>query len=388
MYMKNKKLYMLATVALLSPLVVFGAFVTSGDSVSVNTEGGVRDNVYTAGGSVMITTPVTGDILGAGGTIQVLRDVSQDLALAGGSITVIGNTGGDVRVAGGNILINGDVAGDLIVMGGTITVSPDVSIGKDVIIMGGQITLDGDVLGDVEVGGGVANLNGHIRGNVKANIDNKLTIGERAIIDGGLEYKARNADALVVTEGAVITGATVFKEARLGTTSLDRGTVRNMILAAVGALTLFKVISLLISALFLTWLFKKYSASVVGEALSSPLQMLGRGFIALIAMPIAGILLLVTLIGAMFGAVVLLLYVVLLIISCIYAGVVFGVWLQRIVYKTNDTVITWKNVTVGVVLLTLVSFIPVIGWAVRLLAVLITVGSIAGGVYQKIQEGR
>lgn len=386
--MKNNKLYILVVVALLSPLIAFGAFVTSGDSVSVDTLGGIRDNVYTAGGSVTITTPITGDVIGAGGTIQVLKDVSQDLALAGGSITVIGNTGGDVRVAGGNILINGDVAGDLIVVGGTITVSPDVSIGKDVIIAGGQITLDGDVLGDVEVSGGTANLNGHIRGKVKANIDDKLTIGERAVIDGGLEYRAQNADVLVVTEGAVIKGETVFNEARIGTASLDRNMVRNMIVAIVGALALFKLISLLVSALLLVWLFKKYSASVVENALGEPLKMLGRGFITLIAVPIAGVLLLATLIGAMFGVIAILLYIVLLIVSCIYAGVVAGVWLQRIVYKTNGIAITWKNVTVGVVVLTLISFIPIIGWAVRLFVVLITLGSIAEGVYKKLQEGR
>lgn len=386
--MKNNKFYILTVVALLAPLFAFGALVTSGDSVSVDTAGGIRDNIYTAGGNITVTTPVTGDVIGAGGTIQILKDVSQDLAIAGGTITVMGNTGGDVRIAGGNILINGDVAGDLIVMGGTITVSPDVSVGKDVIIMGGQITLDGDVLGDVEVNGGVASLNGRVRGNVTANVDGKLTIGERAVIDGGLEYKARSADALVITEGAVVKGATVYKGARLGTTSLDRGTVRNMLLAIAGALALFKVISLLIAALLVTWYFKKYSTSLVRETLESPLKMLGRGFLTLVAVPVAAVILCATLVGIMFGAIAILVYVVLLIVSCIYAGVVVGVWLQRIVYKTSDTVITWKNVTVGVVFLTLVSFIPVIGWAVRLFVILITLGSIAGSVYQKLQEGR
>jgi hypothetical protein len=386
--MKKNKLYILAVVALLSPLFAFGALVSSGDSVSLDTEGGIKDNVYTAGGNVTVAVPVTGDVIAAGGNIQVLKDVSQDLAIVGGSVTVLGNTGGDVRVAGGNILIDGDVAGDLIVMGGTITVSPNASVGKDVIIMGGQITLGGDVLGDVEIGGGVVSLNGHVQGNVKANIDGKLTIGEKAVIDGGLEYKARSVDALEVTTGAVITGETVFKEARIGSTSLDRGTVRNILFTIVGVLALFKLISLLIAALLVTWLFKKYSYLIVEETLREPLKMLGRGFIAFIIIPVAGVLLLVTLFGAMFGIIAILSYVVLLILSSIYAGVVVGVWINRIIYKTSGTTITWKNVTVGVVLLTLVSFIPVIGWAVRLFVVLITLGGIAGMSYKKLQEGR
>ncbi|OHA78836.1 MAG: hypothetical protein A3B07_03435 [Candidatus Yonathbacteria bacterium RIFCSPLOWO2_01_FULL_43_27] len=386
--MKNNKLYILAMVALLSPLFAFGALVSSGDSVSLDTEGGINDNVYTAGGNVTVAVPVTGDVIAVGGNIQVLKDVSQDLAIAGGSVTVLGNTGGDVRVAGGNILIDGDVAGDLIVMGGTITVSPNASVGKDVIIMGGQITLGGDVLGDVEIGGGVVSLNGHVQGNVKATIDGTLTIGEKAVIDGGLEYKAKNVDALAVTTGAVITGETVFKEARIDTMALDRGTVRNMVLAIIGVLALFKLVSLLIAALLVTWLFKKYSHVITEEALRKPLKMLGRGFVALVIIPVAGVLLLITLFGAMFGIIAILSYVSLLILSCIYAGVVVGVWLSRIVYKTNETTITWKNVTVGVVLLTLVSFIPVIGWVVRLFVVLITLGSITNIVYRKLQEGR
>lgn len=375
-------------IAFITPLFAFGALVRSGDSVSIDTEGGTKDNVYVAGGSVNVTTPVTGDVIAAGGNIQVLKDVSQDLAIAGGSITVLGNTGGDVRVAGGNILINGNVAGDLIVMGGTITVSPNVSIGKDVIIAGGQITLDGNVLGDVEVNGGIATLNGRIQGNVKANVDSKLVIGEKAVIGGSLEYKAKNAEALTVNIGAVITGETVFKESRLNTASIDRGTVRNIVIAIIGALALFKVVSLLIAALLLTWFFKKYSASVVKETLGDPLKMLGRGFIALVVVPAAAILLLITLFGAMFGIIAMLLYVVMLIVSCIYAGVIVGVWLSHLVYKTTEYTITWKNVTVGVVLLTLVSFIPVIGWIVRLFVVLITLGSIASTFYGKLQEGR
>lgn len=377
----NKLFISVIVILILVPVFAFGATMKAGEEVFVKKGNNIEDNLYVAGGNISINGIVFGDLYALGGNILISENVTEDITVVGGSITILGDSGGDIRVVGGNVLIAGDVKGELIVTGGALTISSDVSVGKDLVVAGGQVSIDGDVAGDVQIAGGVVTINGHIKGNVKAKIDDKLTIGDGAVIDGNLEYSARNADALKLNEGAVIKGKTVYKKID---GVVDANKTKNFIFAAIGAFVLFKLISFIVVALILVWLFKNFSNSVVKGVVQNPLQMLGRGFVVLVVAPIAAILLFVTLFGAPLGFMVILSYGLLLLISGIYAGVVVGAWVSQVIRKSDKTVITWKNVVGGIVLLTVVKFVPLIGWIIGLFVFLVTIGSIANIVYKKL----
>lgn len=383
-----KKIYsyfaFFVTVAIFTPVLVFGATFKAGDEISIKSGSDVRDNLYAAGGTVSVGGNILGDLLVAGGTIMVSKNVSDDIAAAGGTITILGNSGGDVRVAGGNIFIGGDVAGDLIITGGSVTVSPDVSIGKDLILAGGQVVFDGNVLGNAQIMAGNATINGHIKGTSKITVSDKLVIGDGATIDGDLEYTAPKADVLTLSTSAVIQGKTIFTESK----TIKRDDAKNFIFAVFGTLVVFKLLSFIIVALVLAWLFRRFSTSVVSGIIENPLSMLGKGFVAVVVVPIAAIILLVTIFGAPFGIMMMLSYGLLLILSGIYSGVVTGVWLSKAIRKSSEVVITWKNVTGGVVLLAIVKLIPFIGWIVWLFMILVTIGSLADMLYKKLLAER
>lgn len=368
---------------LLAPIAVLGATIKAGDDVSIPAGNEVRDNLYIAGGNVSIGGRVSGDLLVAGGSIVASKDVSQDMAVVGGSITVLGNSGGDVRIVGGNILITGDVAGDLIVMGGSVAVSSDVVVGKDLIIAGGQIVFDGMVRGNAQIAGGVVTLNGRVNGNVKADVGQKITLGENAAIGGKMEYRAKTADVLSKSEQAVVTGGVTWSE--LNPAEISGAKNVKFIFAAAGALAAWKLISFIIIALVLVFLFKKFSHEVVVTAEKNPLQMLGKGFVAVVVVPVAAIILVVTLLGAALGFVALSVYGLALLFSCVYAGIVAGAWLSKVVYKTNEMTITWKNIIVGATILTVVGLIPLVGAITLLIVFLITVGSIVDVVYRNMR---
>jgi len=384
--MKNmNKLFISVIVTLiLVPAFTLGATMKAGEEVSISKGNDVRDNLYIAGGNVSVNSVVFGDLLTAGGNVLITENVSEDMAVAGGAVTILGDSGGDVRAVGGNILIAGDVAGELIITGGTVVVSSDVSVGKDLVIAGGQISIDGDVAGDVQIAGGVMTINGHIKGDVTAKIDDHLTIGDGAIIDGSLEYSARTAEALKVNEGAVITGEVVFKEIDVPTA----GETKNFIFAAIGAYVFFKLLMFIVVALVLVWLFRNFSNSVVKGVLRNPLRMLGYGFVVLVVVPVASILLFVTLLGIPLGIMLMLSYGLLMLVACIYTGIVAGAWVSQMIRKSGSAVVTWKNVVGGVVLLTIVKLIPVIGWIVGLFVMLVTLGSIVEILHKKLWVGR
>lgn len=379
----NKLFISVIVILILVPVFAFGATMKAGEEVFVKKGNNIEDNLYVAGGNISINGIVFGDLYALGGNILISENVTEDIIVIGGAITILGDSGGDIRVVGGNVLIVGDVKGELIVTGGSLTISSDVSVGKDLVVAGGQVSIDGDVAGDVQIAGGVVTINGHIKGNVKAKIDDKLTIGDGAVIDGNLEYSARNADALKLSENAVVKGETVYKKIE-STGGIDKSRAKNFIFAAIGAFVLFKLISFIVVALILVWLFKNFSNSVVKGVVQNPLQMFGRGFVVFVVAPVAAILLFVTLFGAPLGFMVMLSYGLLLLISGIYAGVVVGAWVSQVIRKSDKTVITWKNVVGGIVLLTVVKFVPLIGWIIGLFVFLVTIGSIANIVYKKL----
>lgn len=380
----NKFFVLAVIVTMFAPTLALGATIKTGDEVSIKKGNDIQDDLYIAGNNISVDSIIFGDLVTAGGNVIISENVSEDITAVGGTITILGNSSGDVRVLGGNILINGDVADDLIVIGGSVTVSPDVSIGGDLIVTGGQASIDGNVVGNVKITGGTATIGGHINGNVKASVDESLTINKGAIIDGNLEYGAKKSDALKIEDGAVVTGQTIFKEI---STAKKEG-AKNFIMATIGIAIILKLITLIIVALVLTWLFKNFSNSVIKEAIKNPLQMLGKGFVTLVIVPIASILLMVTLFGAPLGIAALLFYGVLVILSCVYAGVLVGVWANQKINKSDHSAITWKNVIGGIVLLLIVKAIPFIGWIIGLSVFLVVLGAITNIAQKKMWDGR
>lgn len=375
----NRIVALAISVLALTPIIVFGATMKSGDTVSVAKGSDVTDNLYIAGGTVSVGSNVTGDLLAAGGNILVTGNVSQDMTVAGGSITILGTSGGDLRVAGGNIIINGSVEGDLIVTGGSVTISSGVTIGKDLIIAGGQITVDGTVLGNARIYGGNATINGHIRGDLTARVAESVTLSDSSVVDGNLSYEGNSADVLKKTSAAVVSGETVFTQIEV----VNKADTENFLFAAMGVYFSLKLLSLILVALILIWLFRGFSESVVKGAIENPLQMLGKGFVTVIVTPVAIILLFITILGVPLGIMGMLMYGTLLLLSSVYAGVITGVWLWKILGKSDQGRITWLNVVGGIFLLTLVKLVPVLGWTIGLLLVFVTVGSIVNILHKK-----
>lgn len=374
----------LMVAVVLFPTLALGATLKAGEEVTIPKGGDIQDNLYVAGGNVSINSIVSGDLFAAGGNILVSENVTEDALITGGSITLLGDTGGDLRAAGGDIVSAGKVAGDLLLVGGSIAVSSDVSVGKDLIIAGGQVTVDGEVMGDAEITAGVVTINGHIHGDVIVKAGEKLVIGDGAVIDGNLSYSANNAKALHLNEDAVVTGKTTFKQIE----TVQKAELQNFIVAAVGAMVLFKIVVSIIAALILIWLFRNFSNSVVEGVGQNPLRMLGYGFVVLIVAPAAALLLFVTLLGFPLGLMILLAYGLILLVSGIYAGVVVGAWLSKIIFHADTTVITWKNVVSGVVVLAVVNLIPIVGWIIGTFVFLVTVGSMADILHKKLWTER
>jgi len=381
----NKFFALLTSVAILMPIFAFGATLKAGEEVSVKNS--VTDNLYAAGGNVSIDSVISGDLFAAGGNVIISENVSDDINALGGSISVLGSSGDDTRIAGGNVLISNNVGGELIAIGGSVNVSSGTSVTGDLVSAGGLVAVNGNIGGNAKIAGGVVNINGHIKGNVVVKADEKITIGENAVIDGNLEYSASSAESLKIEEGAVISGKTTFTEIS-SLPKVNTQKAKSFFFAFIGIFAIYKLFALIITALILFLLFKEFSNSVSKNAAQNPLRLIGKGFVALIVIPAASILLFVTVLGIPLGLLALLSYILLLLISSVYTNIIFGAWVSQLVYKSSAATVTWKNIIVGSFLLALIVMIPFIGWIIGFLIFLLSLGTIADLAQKKLWSER
>ena len=101
-----------------------------------------EDSTTRLGGDVGITEKVEGSLRVAAGQIRVDAPVQGDASLAGGSITVTGAVRDNLRAAGGHVLINGPVGGNASVVAGTLELGPLARIAGKLSFRGGDLKQD------------------------------------------------------------------------------------------------------------------------------------------------------------------------------------------------------------------------------------------------------
>jgi hypothetical protein len=98
------------------------------------------------------------------------------------------------------------------------------------------------------------------------------------------------------------------------------------------------------------------------------------GFAVLIVAPIAFIILMMTVVGIPFAMVALLVYVVALTIASLYPSAIYGkLVLEKIFHNMNSSL--YGQMSLGVLLLGLVTLVPVIGWSVAFISFCMGLGA-------------
>ncbi|NTV44097.1 MAG: carbohydrate-binding domain-containing protein [Candidatus Yonathbacteria bacterium] len=360
---------------ILFPLVSLAAEFRSDDSPTVRAGDVVADDLYIAGGTVTVTGDVQGDAVAAGGTVSVDGNVSQDVIVAGGNVAIRSTVGDDIRAAGGTVLVNAKVTGDVIAAGGQVTIAGP-GIGGDVAGGGGDVTITAPIGGDVTLGGGNVRIDSDIAGNVKVEAGT-LTLGPAANIHGTLTYTAEKE--VTKEAGATVVGVTNFTP-RVG--KQEAPLVMSVIPVIMGFLIL------LVAAFVVGLVCKKCVAEIISLVSRNTLGMLGYGFVTLIVLPIASIILLVTVLGIPFGMLGLLTFAGLMLTSWVMAPIMLGTLLWKPIAKQNDIEITWKTILLGVVVFYIVGFIPLVGGVVTFFLMLLMLGAIGVSVWHMIKGMR
>ncbi|MBI2482526.1 MAG: hypothetical protein HYV76_03140 [Candidatus Vogelbacteria bacterium] len=372
--MKYLQSLILISVLVLAPSAAWAAEARVGKTFNLPATANLATNLYALVGDLNLAGPVMGDIFTAAGRTVITAPVQGDLFVASGNITVTGPVYGDVRVVGGTVAIGDEVGGDVAVAGGQVHLLPASRVDQDVLVLGGATIIDGSIDGSLRAIGGKLLINGAITGPVSARVD-ELVLGEQAVLSQGINYQS--PQALVRHVRAQVSGATIFNQlsSRLPA-----------VLALVGVWALFKFLTLLVFATFLYVVLPRPVGAIVTTTLTHFGRSLGAGLATLILVPALVIILSLTIVGLPLGFFITCLYLALLVMASVFAGLVCGAILEKLFRRKKEYELSWWGVLGGTTALFIVSLVPIIGWLVGIVVFVATFGGLAITTYHLITK--
>jgi cytoskeletal protein CcmA (bactofilin family) len=338
----------------------------SGSEVTVGGGDTVPNDLYAFGGAVTIDGTVQGDLIASGGSVTVNGTVEGDIMAAGGTLRIGGTVNGDVRAAGANVTIAGNVSEDALVAGGRVEVATDGRVGEDMVVSSGTLTVAGTVDGNVAGTTSTSSVTGTIGGEDMIAIRQEGAPSAPTVTDRA--FDAVGHFAAVVLVGLLALWLAPRLMARAETT------VRARPLVAVGAglLGFIGFVVLLI-------------AIVIGVVLLAVVL----GLIGLEDLAALGALAGVVAVG---GLVVAFTFVV-----GFLADAVVGLGLAALLARASgqapaepDSV--WRLdlrtallLALGTAIIVVLSSLPVIGWLVKLVVVVLGFGAVLYVVWRRWQ---
>jgi len=371
---------------MLVALPASAAVIESGESYYLPENKTIDDNLYATASYIDIAGNVSGDFVGAGGNVMVTGEIDEDVSVAGGTVDLWGNIGDDVRVTGGKILLAGDIGGDLLAAGGLVQMRPNVTVGGDAIAAGGMVVMIGNFRDDVNLSGGSVALGGSVRGNATVKFSESLTIAEGTTITGDFDYYGPKE--IEMPSNVVINGEVRFHQTAPSGVAAPKVTPDALEVAGeffAGIIIFFWVMCLigtLILALLAVLLYQKKSTEIVRSGMKQFGWNILRGFLVMIFVPLALLVLVVSVIGFIPAVYLGLLYFAVYIEAMVFAGIIFGSMIFKWIKRTKEYEISWGSAIVGVLLLSVLRLIPLLGWVLWMIFLFVAMGAIANMVYQ------
>jgi len=315
---------------LLLGLVLAGSAAAADDAV--------HDRSTFIGGNVAISEAVVGPLFAVGGNVTVTAPVSGPVHIAGGNVMIASSAPitGDVGVAGGEVKLNGSIDGRLRAAGGTVRI-------------------DGPVKGDASVAAG------------------RLELGPGARIQGKLTFRG---DDLQQDPAAQVVGGIVHEA---GYRDWHQHSAGNGFLHG-----WFWTAGLMVLAAILAAALPDVSSRMARELRENPGATLLSGFLAFTAIPIAGVLLMLTIVGIPIALLALMAYGIVLLTGYAWVAVIVGGMVLDRVKPQVAALAAWRSgaALLAMLAIALVARVPYIGGWAQFAALVLGVGMIAAAVFR------
>ncbi len=381
--MKDMKwiIYILFIVLFVTPS--FALVVRSGDEVEIAEHEVIDDDLIVFAQTININGTVNGDVCAFAQSVTVSGEVGGSLFSGGATITVDAKRVKTIWAAAGKVNICGDVDKNVIIAGGSLIICEDTHIGKDLRAYGGKFTVEGEIDGTIEGGVGSFVMAGR-SGRVKINAD-ETTIKSNAQILGDFILTSRKEPT--IEEGATITGETTMERPEERKAEPFFFALAPMVAFFITFVKIVMFIAKIIVGILLIALFKPCVRRFMDTLISKPWQSLGWGFLGIIIIPVAVVILFAILIGYPIAILCVYLYTILFYFSSIFVGFVVGEKVIQLFRKKGE-ISLYLSFIVGIVVLFVLGLIPVLGFIIKIFILLFGAGTLLLGGWNLMKEMR
>ena len=328
----------------------------------------INDDLIIAGNTIKSSAIIKGDFFSASYRLVQNGIVEGSVIAFAKDVDISGQVNGSVSGFGQNINVNGKVNRNLIGFFSALNIKPDADIGGDVTAFGGELTLDGKIGKGLRGSVGTLIISGIVNGDVSVKAD-KIILMPTAKILGDFKYKSQKQAK--IESGASVSGQTFWtkEEAKKEKKPKDIFTLKSIITE------ILFLLALMITGMVLTLIFKKRAYQAKRAVTASFLKSLGWGFVFMVCIPIAIIILIVTILGIPIAIISLFAYAVLLYIAKIPVATALGERIIKTFGKQGETSLI-PSMLLGLIVLTILLNIPYLEWLIYFIVLFTGFGAI------------
>jgi len=332
----------------------FATDFMSGQSVYVMDTVTINDDIISGAQNTTISGRVRGDLITAGMSTIVDGEVRGSITSFVFDFKMSGHSFNSVRAFAWRIDIDGRIERNLMAYGQNVVIGRQGWVEKDVDFSAGTITLQGRVGGDFKGEGGQVYISGQIDGDVELKSDD-VVIQPSAIIGGRLSTIGKREPK--IEPGAQILGETehTLPEAK----KPDTYDFSDFVVDA------WSFLALALTGGVLLLLFRGFTCGVTCYVESHLWKSLGLGFVFFVCLPIAAIILMISLIGIPMGIMILAGWLLLFYLAKIFAGLMIGEWIRK-KFQGGKAPGRFWSLLLGLFILTFILHIPVFGVILKL----------------------
>ncbi|NCD00661.1 hypothetical protein EOL94_01030 [bacterium] len=349
------------------PFGVKAVNIKNSENIIINENQIVAGNFYVTASNLEIKGVINGDLIAISQNINVSGKILGDIISISEKLKVEGEVEGNIRsLSSEEIYINNYVGKNITVLTKNLKLGPNAEIIWDALIGSLNTEIKGKINGNIDTFTEKLFLSGIVKKDLNIFLPNKknsnqIQISNEAQVLGNLNYT--NSEKIEVNSEK-ISGEIVFnkKNKEKNTASF----IWKIILS---------IFSALVVGLVLINIFKSAINKFNGRLTKNIEKKLLPGFLFLILTPVASFVLILTIIGIPLAVIVLCLWIILIYLTKIFAGISLGYVLKKKIFKCKDKNLM-KDLIIGVPLLFLSFKIPFIGPIISLLTIIIVLGNI------------
>lgn len=332
----------------------------------------IDDTLLVAAETILIKGDITGDLVAAARRIEVEGSVGGNLIAFGETITVRGSVGGSMLTAASSVeLIGTQVVGNLWAAARSVSVDRDSAIAQNTMASAQTVVLEGKLTKELYSYAETLEFNGELGGQLKA-FGRRVRLLDSALVKGDAVLRLPSADLLQRSPSAQLLGNLDLQESNDHADSSSR--------YSHGAFYLWQVarlLSALLVGLVLLWCLPQYKYLSLSGGVDG-LVTAGMGLLTLIGVPIAALIIAITLVGIPFSMITLLTWTLLIYLAKIVVGAYIGrSLLSSTVYSDSSLLILLLGIGIIIVAINL----PILGTTINFLLTIVGTGLIVQQLY-------